>query len=287
MSILRTKGFINVSNVDAGIKERGCLSMDITSTFSRRLRALREEIGISQEEFAKALGMARATISYYEGGHRTPDIAFLDMLCEKTGCSLDYLMGRSENMKPKHEDLGLRIELSDKALEALEDILDTEILNFVIAHPKFQQLLRFIRILSFHIPKRDAVILNEDYREFKMFQAAQLIREMAQDAFSDERLAGSPFSTAIITRPEGGRPMVYEHRVDDESLKITLGDLQLEGKLDTVFQLAKSLKQNKSPEDEEEADREFENQEADRAAKDPIYRFNRRMNGYHGDGEQD
>ena len=257
--------------------------MEIKDVFSQRLRALRDEIGISQEDLAKALGMARATISYYEGGHRTPDIAFLDTLCEKTGCSLDYLMGRSENMRPMNSDLGLRTELSDRSIEVLEAIADKEIMNFVIEHPKFQHLIRFIRILSYHIPKQEAAVLDENYRDFKLYQAAQVIREMADDAYNDDGLAGNPFSSATIKGLENNSYAVDENRVGVEMRKIAIGDLHIEGKLNDSLQLLKEQRLMKSPEAEAEDDRKIMEQEAARAATDPIYRFYRRMNGYRDD----
>lgn len=160
--------------------------MDITDVFSKRLRTLREEIGISQDDFAKALGMARATISYYEGGHRTPDIAFLNTLCEKTGCSLDYLMGRSENMRPHSNDLRETTGLSDKAVEVLGNIQHKDMLNSLIEHARFPELIRILKILSLEIDTKKNPLNDHNYREFKLFQMAGIFRHISEDAYADQ-----------------------------------------------------------------------------------------------------
>ena len=50
---------------------------------SNKLRALRESMGRTQQEFADELGMTRAAISNYEIGRREPDSAFFAKLKEK------------------------------------------------------------------------------------------------------------------------------------------------------------------------------------------------------------
>ena len=45
--------------------------------FKERLQLLRMSNGVSQEKFAKALGISRMSVSHYETGNRTPDIEVL------------------------------------------------------------------------------------------------------------------------------------------------------------------------------------------------------------------
>ena len=68
--------------------------------FSRALRKVRKNMGITQAEMANRLGVARASLSLYEAGKQTPDLAFLDRLHKVTGAPLDYLMAYSDNFTP-------------------------------------------------------------------------------------------------------------------------------------------------------------------------------------------
>lgn len=68
--------------------------------FSRALRKVRKNMGITQAEMANRLGVARASLSLYEAGKQTPDLAFLDRLHKVTGAPLDYMMGYSDNFTP-------------------------------------------------------------------------------------------------------------------------------------------------------------------------------------------
>lgn len=77
--------------------------MTIHTVFPERLKTLRESRGLKQEDFAEQLGVARASLSYYESGKRTPDIHFLSKVCEVTGCSSDYLLGYSLYRNNGHE----------------------------------------------------------------------------------------------------------------------------------------------------------------------------------------
>lgn len=65
-------------------------------SFNTRLKMIREELGISQNEFSKRLGISRVSLTHYEAGDRTPDIDFLKRLHQETGVSLYYLLGLSD-----------------------------------------------------------------------------------------------------------------------------------------------------------------------------------------------
>lgn len=84
---------------------------------ARRLREIRMEMGLSQVDMAKKLGVSRGALCYYENGQRTPDIAFLCALHELSGCSMEYLTGGSEAKKTENADASKTMGLNDEALE--------------------------------------------------------------------------------------------------------------------------------------------------------------------------
>ena len=70
--------------------------MTTNEIFASRLKALREESGLSQSQMAEALGVSRGSISFYENGERTPDISFLAIVKEYFRVQLDYLLGYTD-----------------------------------------------------------------------------------------------------------------------------------------------------------------------------------------------
>jgi len=61
--------------------------------FGDRLRQIRKEMGLSQEEFAKLLGSTKQALSRYETNQRAPRITIAGEYAEKLGVTLDYLLG--------------------------------------------------------------------------------------------------------------------------------------------------------------------------------------------------
>ena len=64
---------------------------------SERLRQLRTEKGMKQQEMAERFGQSLRAYQYYEAGTRHPEYLHLLALADFFDVSLDYLTGRSES----------------------------------------------------------------------------------------------------------------------------------------------------------------------------------------------
>lgn len=64
---------------------------------SERLRLLRKERGLKQQEMAERFGQSLRAYQYYEAGTRRPEYVHLLALADFFDVSLDYLTGRSES----------------------------------------------------------------------------------------------------------------------------------------------------------------------------------------------
>lgn len=64
--------------------------------FGERLKSLRKEKGLKQEELAKVVGCTQRKISYMERGATEPDLQTLLKLADFFGVTIDYLCGRTE-----------------------------------------------------------------------------------------------------------------------------------------------------------------------------------------------
>ena len=61
--------------------------------FSERFRQALEENGISQNAFAKKIGMSQGIINNYCTGKREPSLDVLVLICRELGESADYFLG--------------------------------------------------------------------------------------------------------------------------------------------------------------------------------------------------
>jgi len=61
-----------------------------------RIKDLREDMDLSQEEIAKKLHCTQVAYSYYENGKRNIPTSVLIELAAILNCSIDYLLGVSD-----------------------------------------------------------------------------------------------------------------------------------------------------------------------------------------------
>lgn len=87
--------------------------------FPKRLREVRESTGLSQTEFAKKIGISRASLSYYENATRTPDVYLLESIYKATGVSIYYLLGITDTKDDGFHELKKDTGLSESSLSML------------------------------------------------------------------------------------------------------------------------------------------------------------------------
>ena len=69
--------------------------------FAERLKELRTQLGLSQEELAVKLGVSKGTIGNYEAKKREPKtLEDLENIADFFNVEIDYLLGRT-NYKPE------------------------------------------------------------------------------------------------------------------------------------------------------------------------------------------
>lgn len=98
--------------------------------FATRLRALREEKGITQDEVAKMLGITRENYSGYERGKHTPPHKRICTLATYFRVSIEYLTGNT-NYRNYEEKPPADSDLSDLG-KHLERMLDNLMSNMTV-----------------------------------------------------------------------------------------------------------------------------------------------------------
>jgi len=69
------------------------------SQFPERLKYMRNQMSLTQKDIAIKLNIQRVTYSHYETGRSQPSIDTLIILADIFNCSIDYLVGISDNPK--------------------------------------------------------------------------------------------------------------------------------------------------------------------------------------------
>ena len=88
----------------------------------KRLKALRESLGLSQVKMAEALGSTQSSINRYENGQSTPPVALFRRYADYFDVSLDYIFARTDKPQgityafkpkaaPEREEMRLFIEM--------------------------------------------------------------------------------------------------------------------------------------------------------------------------------
>jgi transcriptional regulator with XRE-family HTH domain len=101
----------------------------LMATFGQRLKQLREEKELSQQELAKLFSLSQSTIAYYELDKKQPSQKTLQRLAEFFGCTVDYILGRTDIRNPDQPDEDIIAFL--RAAEGLTEDEKREVLAYI------------------------------------------------------------------------------------------------------------------------------------------------------------
>lgn len=100
----------------------------MASVFSERLKARRKELGLTQNDVAKALGLTQTAVWAYEAGTREPDLDTIARLAGVLGVTVDYLFGRQEgppgDLETKRKELVRSLSHPNLSVDERQRILD-------------------------------------------------------------------------------------------------------------------------------------------------------------------
>jgi len=90
--------------------------------FQKRFNELRGDM--SQDEFAKFIGVSRATIGFYENGERVPDALTLIKISDACDTDVEYLVGRTDVKRGSADDrvLQKRFGFDEATIKAFDDL---------------------------------------------------------------------------------------------------------------------------------------------------------------------
>jgi len=96
----------------------------IMAEFGDRLRAIRSEKGVKQEDLAENMGLTQASISQFEKGQRLPTPALIEKFAEKLGVTREELSGLDNGAFEKKQLMRNLDHLSPDALAKINHIVE-------------------------------------------------------------------------------------------------------------------------------------------------------------------
>jgi len=147
------------------------------AVFYGRLDELRKAKGCKTfKDFARKIGIQETNISKWKTGTSSPRITTMIEICNKCGCDLDYLLGKSNTFRSENNDTHRETGLSEEAIEKLRlykeeqnrahtyfpetaHLIGTEFEKYVQPHRFIPELLSFV--LTYHAPGADQTVLEQ------------------------------------------------------------------------------------------------------------------------------
>lgn len=149
--------------------------------FSEKLKELREQAKLSQEELGKALGYSRGSISYYEQRQRVPDVVFLERASRYFNVSSDWFLGIT-NVKSPDTDMQAVCKytgLTEKAVNALaEGAADTDAANFILEQSDIGALSAIGQYLRYKPVSRPLLINQNGEVKYFLGQSSEEIESL-------------------------------------------------------------------------------------------------------------
>lgn len=86
---------------------------------NERLKKLRRELGLTQQEFADKIGVKRNSLANYETGRNTPIDAIIVSICREFNVNEDWL-------RTGEGDMFIKLSYSDEIAQFVGDLLSEE-----------------------------------------------------------------------------------------------------------------------------------------------------------------
>lgn len=130
--------------------------------FSDRIKLLRKELNLTQEELANKINKTRSTIAGYETERKQPDYETLKVIADFFDVSIDYLLGRTDSRRSEtKQNLPIEFTTPEEAIKFvleqnvimgfggfdIEKMSDEEVVEFA------NELLRQLKLLSYKYKK--------------------------------------------------------------------------------------------------------------------------------------
>lgn len=91
-----------------------------------KIKELRKNNKITQEQLGNAIGVSKMAISYFEKGKKSPGRESLKKIADYFGVTTDYLLGRSEDPELNEEEDKVVSEEGKNIMSLIESLPEDE-----------------------------------------------------------------------------------------------------------------------------------------------------------------
>ncbi|MFE5801727.1 helix-turn-helix domain-containing protein, partial [Bacillus thuringiensis] len=91
-----------------------------------KIKELRKNSKITQEQLGNAIGVSKMAISYFEKGKKSPGRESLKKIADYFGVTTDYLLGRSEDPELNEEEDKVVSEEGKNIMSLIESLPEDE-----------------------------------------------------------------------------------------------------------------------------------------------------------------
>ena len=112
----------------------------------------------SVKEFSEAIGVTPENVRQWRNGYSRPDIDKLTIISDYMGCSLEYLLGKTEITNPKQVNIVNELNLTIDAISCLKDMKNIDLKNSTQHSSIFQDIpedFKYTNIISYFICQRE------------------------------------------------------------------------------------------------------------------------------------
>ena len=148
-------------------------------TLGERIKKLRKDKDLTQQEFAKQIGTTQNTIANYEIGHRNPSAAALNNICKTFNVNETWLRTGDGDMY-----VPTQTESVDELIREyrLDDLDRHIIIEFIKLKPEEREAVKkYVRNLSQHIRPVEKT-LEQEADDFAAMMREQYISEKKQES---------------------------------------------------------------------------------------------------------
>lgn len=154
--------------------------------FADRLKHIRTQTGLTQQQLAAEIGISVAALSYYETGKRVPDIIFLKKISEYFLIPVEYFLGITDSTKKENVSISNKLGLSDAAIEKLHEYVDrgdyeetADVINALLENDDFYSVLDLIMWTGY---ERFAFLPDENFISFVAMKKMMNVIQNVVDA---------------------------------------------------------------------------------------------------------
>lgn len=198
----------------------------VQDLFSRRLKGLREESGITMVELARVIGMSQATISEWEKGNKFPRAGALQGLARYFDVPMEYFFKEKVFLMTEMLNIPLHATISQNTLTVIDDFSNGKVkyiklpTSFLGSYSKEKNLQAFLvpdDSMNLLFPQGSTIITNKINQTDLIDE--DIVIYFFEDDYSIGRFRKNEERKVFLFKPESTNPLRYDRIIPFVEMK--------------------------------------------------------------------